>query len=201
MLAISCKFGNEQFFFNKKKSRPQKHITHAYMHNIDKNDINVIADTSALICCLLTNGYRLENLTEILLYDAKNKNITKTVKTDELENYKKYFHIYNDFNVAYTSGEEIFPHDIIEENWGGLSNLSDYLKLKLFLNCDYIVIADSNYFDEIKKSVSQFNKEYAEFTYSTENYTIVPMNDKLFIKLKLALSAEIYDSFGKIELV
>lgn len=189
MLAISCRFGNDTFFFNKKKERPQKYIAWAYMENIDKNDENVISDTLALICCLVTSGHHLNDLNEVLILDAQNKNISRTIKTDEIETYKKYFNVVTDIAKSYNNGNY---ESFLEDDWGGISGLSSFLKILLFSDCNEMIVADAEDYDEIKNAISKFNKRLASLVSVTNYKTLSPINDNLLLKIKLALSDEIY---------
>lgn len=189
MLAVSCKFNNVQNFYCTNKFRPQSHITWAFKDNVNKNDADVISTTSALIINLMIVGHNLKDLNEIMIYDAKNKNISRTTKTDELENYKQFFPAYEKIVAFYENNQDKFHDD-----WGGIQGLVGFCKSIIFCDAKKFIIGKPSDYEAIKKALSQFNKTFGESVYKTEFNTISPITDKLYTNIKLALDSEIYDN-------
>lgn len=193
MLATSCVFNGKQYFFCKIKQRPQTHMTWAYMDNVSKTSADVLAITSALICGLLINGMDIKDLEHIYIYDAHNKNISKTLKTDEIEHYKQFFPIYEKIKKYFETNSELKEH-LFENDWGGLQGLSGFCKAILTVSPNRFAIAPIQHKSQIIKAISQFNKDFSGCVYEAAGTCVIPLTDKLYINIKIALSADVYET-------
>lgn len=206
MLAISCNFNDNLFFHNMEKQRPQRHMSYCFKNNIENEDPKAIGAACALLTCVMSSyGYSFDSLSEVMFYNAKNKNITKTVKTDMKERILPYNDIIEKIKNIISSDDETFNkdqeivHSLFVEDWGGWSGLTAFFSSFIASSDGKLASFPSNYLPQITKAIGQFNKISSGEIYESNSYCICPMPDRTYFNIKLALDTTIYDSIKRFD--
>lgn len=113
MLAVSCLTGRHAQFLNLEGMKLQPNIKYCLRHNTENDDEETKSLVMALLALVFKNGYTTpESIKEIVLYNAKNKNISKTVKTNEIERFREYF----DISMKFGKALKEYSHGAIPDN-------------------------------------------------------------------------------------